>query len=481
MQRIFSQLAFPILWFLGFGAGLFYSSAVFAFLGFAPNSQWLSRLQDGLAIGTWLSGAWTIHRFMVLALWYRVFADPSRIHAPRILIDLVAWVIYAVAIVSLAATWFNYEIASSAFATSGIVVAVIGFALRDTIADIFSGVTTHFERPYRIGDWLELQSGRIGEVVEINWRTTRLVSQDQLSHVIPNGLLSRVQYTNYSQPQRHFREAIKLRLSPTVSPERAKRVLMNALASLSGTLRDPPPEVRAVEVDRSGVTYEARFWVPDFPQLTSLRDTAITNLVEHLDKAGISLAADRREVTVSRAARQALRHLQPFELLRRIELFDVLDDRDAAILANALKERRMLAGQAVVNEGDAGNSLFILAEGVLIVEQAASEGVLPLRLAQIDPGGVFGEMSFLTGQARSATVRAQTDALLYEIDGLALEPILQRQEELAQLLSAKVARRIGRNEAAITERSDQNGNGLDESRLSSQILSRIKAFFHLKG
>jgi len=474
-------LILPVAAVVIFAALLAGWSEIAGFLGLAAGGRAHSLLRDAVAVALWFSSAWAFNRLIGAILWRGVVDSAGRAHAPRILVDLIAGIVYAVAIVTLAAIWFEYEIASSAIATSGILVAVVGFALRDTIADIFSGITTHFERPYAIGDWLELQPGRVGEVVEISWRTTRLVTQDQLSLVVPNGLLSRVQYTNYSAPDRHFRDAVRLRISPAVSPERAKQVIMNALSGLQGVLKSPAPEVRAIDIERFAVIYEARFWVPDYPVLTPLRDAAITRLIDHLDKAGIPLAADRRDITVTRAERHHLRHLRPLDLLRRIELFDVLDDDDALRLSEAFRERRVTQRTTIVREGEAGSSLFILAEGLVGVERIQPETGQSVQLAQLEPGSVFGEMSLLTGQVRSATIRALTDALLYEVDGGALAPILQRRPELTQLLSAKVARRIGRNEVAATERSDMPAASQDETRLASQILARLRSFFGLGG
>ncbi|MCW5729434.1 MAG: mechanosensitive ion channel family protein [Alphaproteobacteria bacterium] len=472
------QVLPPIVAFAALFALLMKWRDVLASLGLPPEGRVGMLGRDLVAVLLWFAGAWVVTRLLTIIFWQGIFGQGGRRHVPRLLVDLVAALVYAIAILSLISLWFEFEIATSALTTSGILVAVLGFALRDTIADIFSGITVNLERPYRIGDWIEVTpGGRVGEVVEISWRTTRLVTQDNISIMVPNGLLSRTQFANFSLPERHFREAVRLRLPPALSPERARQVLSNALKGVSGVLQSPPPEVRIVDIERHAVVYEARFWVPDYRQLTQLRDAAITSLLEHLDKAGIALAQERREITVRRAETRMSRHLTPLELLRRIEMFDVLAEEDVAELSRNLVERRFAPGHAVVRSGDPGGSLFVLAEGLLEVEGKSAEG-RKVRLARIEPGGVFGEMSLLTGQPRSADVVCLTEALLYEVDGAALGPILQRRPELALLLSAKVARRVGRNEVAATEQPPP-ATAAGETGLTSQILARLRALFHL--
>ena len=58
--------------------------------------------------------------------------------------------------------------------TSGIIIAVIGFALRNLIADVFTGIA----RPLHIGDWIQFNDGPPGKVVEINWWAARLITMD---------------------------------------------------------------------------------------------------------------------------------------------------------------------------------------------------------------------------------------------------------------------------------------------------------------
>ena len=91
-------------------------------------------------------------------------------------------------------------------------------------------------------------------------------------------------------------------------------------------------------------------------------------------------------------------------------------------------------GAIVVREGEAADSLFILAGGALdvLLERAGAN----ILLDRMVPGDIFGEISLLTGQPRSATIIAATEAVVFEISKRHLHPILQRRPELAEALAA---------------------------------------------
>src|SRR5690606_31158932 len=91
---------------------------------------------------------------------------------------------------------------SGALASSGLFLAVLGFAIRNSLADVLSGIALGVEAPYRIGDWVEIDTTLRGRVVEIGWRTTRLLTPDDTYSILPNSQIARQRLTNYSAPRR---------------------------------------------------------------------------------------------------------------------------------------------------------------------------------------------------------------------------------------------------------------------------------------
>jgi small-conductance mechanosensitive channel len=81
----------------------------------------------------------------------------------------------------------------------------MGFAIRNVVADTLSGIALGLEGPFRIGDWVDVEGLRRGRVVEIGWRTTRLLTRDFTYVILPDSQISRQRIVNYSAPRSVFR------------------------------------------------------------------------------------------------------------------------------------------------------------------------------------------------------------------------------------------------------------------------------------
>jgi CRP-like cAMP-binding protein len=162
--------------------------------------------------------------------------------------------------------------------------------------------------------------------------------------------------------------------------------------------------------------------------------------------------------------------------MAHIDLFEVFDEEDRHQLACAMVERFFAKGEIIVREGDEGSSLFVLAEGALDVALRHASGKDRI-VDRMVPGDVFGEMSLLTGQPRSATVIAAIDTVVYEIGKDDLVPVLQRRPEIATALAVLMADRqrqnIDRNRALEQDAAEAALPSKDD------LLTRIRTLFRL--
>ena len=121
------------------------------------------------------------------------------------------------------ATVFEQSI-TGIWATSGVFGIVVGIALRNVILDVFIGLSMHVEQPFRLGDWVMVHQNRrdthiIGQVIEINWRTTRLKTTEKNMIVVPNSRMGEAILTNYMKPKPHFRVDLEFVLDYSVPPK----------------------------------------------------------------------------------------------------------------------------------------------------------------------------------------------------------------------------------------------------------------------
>lgn len=135
--------------------------------------------------------------------------------------------------------------------------------------------------------------------------------------------------------------------------------------------------------------------------------------------------------------------------LGRVNLLASLNSAELRTLADEAVEQSFAAGEVVIRQGDPGASMYVIEAGRVAVTASLGSGP-PTTLAELGPGDFFGEMSLLTGAARSATVTALDEMRLIVIDKEGLRPLVEARPELAERLGAALAdREAGRLEAVL--------------------------------
>lgn len=251
------------------------------------------RVVAGAAV--YFSMAWLGGRLAGLALER---SSTEQRQVPKILLELVTasfFLVAGIATVILIAgqPW------SSAIAGSGLLIAILGFALRNALADVFSGIAVGIEAPYRIGNWVAIDDMTRGRVIEIGWRTTRLFTRDDTYVILPNSQIARQKLTNYSVPRRKYRAHVQVVLNHEISVADAKALLSEAAAQSSIIVSSPSPDVRVASYDTDGIRYHVRLWVPSFVDDIDCRDAVFAEIDAALRSRGLPLPLPRlRLVTV---------------------------------------------------------------------------------------------------------------------------------------------------------------------------------------
>lgn len=442
-----------------------------AHLGLAQDGAPALVLRLLAGTGAWLGLAWAGARLFDLLLLRAALVTRRGAPYPRLLSDMVRAVLFAAAAAVIVTLVFGQP-ALGLVTTSGVAVAVVGFALRNIISDLFSGIALGIDSPYRIGDWIETAEGCAGRVTEVSWRVTRLVTREGVTQTVPNGQVAARRLVNYGPGGSRYRVSLRLPLDPALPVERAKRILLAAALDAERRFPGLAPDVLLQEFADGAVIYLLRFQVPDYGQEAPCRDAVAAAALRALQHAGLSPARPARRMQVERALAEPPAGRSA--LLRRIPLFADFPEEEREALGATLRERLVPRGATIVRQGEAGDSLFLLAEGALEVRVVQDGREIPPD--RMVPGDVFGEMSLLTGQPRSATVSAATEALIFELRREHLDPILRRRPELAESLAAIMASRQARNASVA---GAAGSAGTTQAPEPEDLLGRLRAFFRL--
>lgn len=421
----------------------------------------------------WMIPAWLINSFVEQFIWTPLEQSTQR-QIPRVVRFFSAGTVYILAILAVTAFVFDQKV-TSLLATSGVLAMIIGLAIQMNLSNIFSGIAINMERPFRIGDWIRVGDYEPGKVVGITWRTTRMETVDKNIICVPNSMASDSSLENLSYPEEIYRSELMVHVDPGAKPEWVEKILYDAILSSPEVKKEPFPVVQFQGVKEWSAVYAVRFFSEDYEASIQNEAAVWRDIIRNLRYAGFE-SVIHDEFTLfhlSDAAKQS-DDMAPL-LMRDVEVFEPFGEEHRENLCRKMARHRIEPGRPVINQGDAGNSLFIVAEGALSVEITMKDGKT-VEVGRLGPGDFFGEMALLTGEERGATVTAVTESQVFEIAKKDIEPIIRAFPHITDDLSQILTRRTLQN---LRIQNEHYASLDEEKSLATNILSKISKFFDI--
>src|SRR5215510_8848448 len=241
-------------------------------------------VHGALQVAWWLWAAW----FLVSVL--RAFVIVG--HRPRegkLLQDLLASLIYLAAVFAIIAYVFDLPI-QGLLATSGVVAIMLGLALQNTLGDVFAGLVLSFSRPYRPGDWISLDGGPEGRVLELNWRATHVLTERRDLAIVPNSTIAKSRIVNVSSPTGLHGVTNAVQLDTKTAPATGTEILTHALLNCRLLVATPAPTITVKAIHATYTAYEITFFVNELGAVTRAQNHVFDLMFRHLAVAGIALA-----------------------------------------------------------------------------------------------------------------------------------------------------------------------------------------------
>jgi len=184
-------------------------------------------------------------------------------------------------------------------ASAGIVGIAVGFAAKDTLANLFAGVFILADAPYKIGDYVVLDSGDRGKVTHIGIRSTRMLTRDDVEITIPNSIMGNTRVTNQSGgPHEKFRTRVPIGVAYGSDVDQVRRVLMEIAGAESEVCGDPQPRVRFRQFGSSSLQFELLCWV-DNPEFRGrVVDSLNTTIYKRFKLEGIEIPFTKHDVFI---------------------------------------------------------------------------------------------------------------------------------------------------------------------------------------
>lgn len=262
------------------------------------------------ALGIWRSAFWTITIIVWMRATNRVCdavldalarrADDFKWIEARTLplFEILARLFVVGGAIYLVLTAWTIDV-TAWLASAGILGIAIGFAAKDTLANLFSGIFILADAPYKIGDFINLDSGERGRVTDIGIRSTRLLTRDDIEITVPNAVIANAKIVNESGgPHEKARVRLTIGVAYGSDVDQVRAVLEQEAAACPHIAKDPAPRVRFREFGDSALTFQLLGWIDEPVLRGRALDDLNTRVYKRFLREGIEIPFPQRVVTL---------------------------------------------------------------------------------------------------------------------------------------------------------------------------------------
>ena len=213
----------------------------------------------------------------------------------------VRFIVIAIGVL-LAMTHLGIQIAPL-LAGAGVAGLALSLAAKDTLSNLIAGVLLIMDRPFQVGDRIELwsaprETGTWGDVIEIGLRATKIRNPDNLVVVVPNNEIMRRDIINYTMSGQDIRLRIPFSCAYESDIERAKVLLKEAAHEVKGVKLAPAPIVIVRGFGQSEVNLQLRVWILEARNRRRIADEITEKAMMKFHRAGVEIPYPRRELYI---------------------------------------------------------------------------------------------------------------------------------------------------------------------------------------
>ncbi len=395
---------------------------------------------------------------------------------PTLMRNIFSIAIYIIALFTLVKSQYPGVDLTSLFATSTILGLVIGLALQDTLGNLFAGLATQADEPFKVGDVINIPGKGTGVVESITWRGVKIRTFQNKLLVISNAILGKE--TIEVAPRENLNaRLVFFNTRYTDSPAKTIQVVRHLVRQCENISSKIRPIVRIRNFGESSLDWEVKFWLEDYSKYNDTDALVRQRIWYAFQREGIGIPFPTRTLELQIKGKEELQvdgqQNGIYDRLNEVNIFAPLSEEETLRLAHAAVKRVFAPKEAIVRMGEEGHSMFVVHNGSVNI-QLGEQGQLR-NVTTLHEGDIFGEMCLFTGQPRSATVTAAEETEVLEIGHFALKPLFENNPDLAEAMSKTIAER----RAQLTAKKEEGFPAASEEE-SKGIFNAIKNFFRLE-
>ncbi len=258
--------------------------------------------------------------FLLILLGYfeKNIIDKTKTKVDDIIFDLInkfsGAIIYATAVV-LALDILGVNVMPF-IAGAGVAGIAIGFAAKDTLSNLIAGVLLIIDRPFEVGDRIEVWSAPAGsaswgDVIDIGLRATKIKTTDNIVIIIPNNEIMKRDIVNYTIISTNIRVRINVGIAYDANIEKAKELILNVAESVPWISKTPAPKVVVRNFGESSVDLQLRVWIDDARKRMDTISHVTDKIKTAFDEQGVEIPYPKRDITITHRSASELETRQP--------------------------------------------------------------------------------------------------------------------------------------------------------------------------
>jgi small-conductance mechanosensitive channel len=361
-------------------------------------------------------------------------AESWQAKVPSILIDLCRSILVLVGLAIIFANVWGADL-GGLLAALGVGSLVLGLALQDSMGNLFSGIALLFERPFSVDDWLNIDA-KIGQVVSITWRSVHLRTPQQQLIIVPNSLLAKGSFFNYSRPTKIHGEEITLGFSYDDPPNKVIGILEEMAQTTEGVLIAPPPLVQIMSYDDFAIGYRLRFFVADYAQMPQIRSAVTSRVWYASQRYGLTMPfpTQAEYQMIDPATRNRLTNQQIIDGLQSLPSFSSLSSQTLVTLAQDAELHEYGHNEIALLQGALIDGIYLILRGRAQVILRDADGQ-PHLIGELTAGDIFGERLLLGQLTSDLTIKAGEDLQVVMFDPNLFQSLIDRIPNLATIIN----------------------------------------------
>lgn len=409
-------------------------------------------------------------KFIDILINESYYKKKKNLEIPHLIRNIAVVLAFSVSFLSILKNFFNVNL-TSLLTTSAILSAVIGLAVQDTLTTFIAGLVLTSDHSFELGDTVIIKD-IVGKIIDTNWRTTKLLKAGGGIVSIPNNLLLKEITVNYLK-RSNIVITIKVSASYNDSPNKVKNLLLKVAHNNVNVVKDPEPFVIISGYGDSGINYELKATIHEEYLRRILIETELYSSIWYaFNREGIKIPYSVREIVTPKDLLASSPEILS-SYFQKVEFFNTLKEEDLNKLQQITKLQTFGKNEFIFMQNDPGDSFFIIKTGKVCIMLDDKE------IACLHEGDFFGEMSLLTGNPRTASVKASEDTEVLVIEKDAFKGLIQTNQELLENVLEFLTKREEEQLKIRKEKDAGRIKNQNSSEMKKTILKKLVKFFEI--